>query len=71
MTGHTEAIYAMEFSPDGRFLASGGEDQTVRLWGMDADEAIQRICATTANTLTPAKWKQYVSPDLAYHPPCP
>jgi hypothetical protein len=37
----------------------------------DVDQAIQRICATTTNTLTPAKWDQDVSPDLAYHPPCP
>jgi hypothetical protein len=52
-------------------LTSGSLDQTVRLWGMNVDQAIQRICATTANTLTPAKWEQYVSPDLPYRPPCP
>jgi len=38
---------------------------------MDAARAIQRIRATTANTLTPEKWAQYVSPDMAYDPPCP
>jgi hypothetical protein len=42
----------------------------VRLWGLNVDQAIQRICATTMNILTPAKWDQYVSPDLLYHPPC-
>ena len=46
-------------------------DQTVRLWGMDVDHAIQRICATTTNNLTPVTWQQDVSPDLPYHPPCP
>jgi hypothetical protein len=39
-------------------LASGSDDQTVRLWRMNIDQAIQRICATTRNTLTPAKWEQ-------------
>jgi hypothetical protein len=38
---------------------------------MNVDQAIRRICATTANTLTREKWKQYVSPDLPYRPPCP
>jgi hypothetical protein len=38
---------------------------------MNVDQAIQRICATTSNTLTPEKWAQYVSPDLPYRPPCP
>jgi hypothetical protein len=37
---------------------------------MNVDQAIQRICATTTNTLTPMKWKQYISADLPYHPPC-
>jgi WD40 repeat protein len=32
LTGHTGAINAIAYSPDGKFVLSGGEDQTLKLW---------------------------------------
>ncbi len=70
LTGHTGTVRAVAFSPNGHTLATGSDDHTARLWEMNVDQAIQRICATTTNTLTPETWAQYVSQDLPYHPPC-
>jgi eukaryotic-like serine/threonine-protein kinase len=42
LTGHLMTVYPLVYSPDGRWIASGSWDRTVRLW----DAATGELCAT-------------------------
>ncbi|MBO0872131.1 MAG: hypothetical protein J2P19_01940 [Pseudonocardia sp.] len=69
LTGQTDPVYAVAFNPDGR-LASTGRDRTIWIWDLNVDHAIQRICATTSNILTPEIWRRFISSDQEYRYHC-
>lgn len=42
-TGHSDAVRAVAFSPDGRLLATGSVDKTVKIWTADTGEEIRTL----------------------------
>ncbi len=36
-------VFALAFSPDGRLLASGGDDMIVRLWNVQTGSQVQNL----------------------------
>jgi WD40 repeat protein len=41
LTGHTDAVRAVAVAPDGSWLATSGDGDTVRVW--DATDGVQRV----------------------------
>jgi WD40 repeat protein len=47
LTGHTNWVWSVAFSPDGKTLVSGSCDQTVRLWDICTGRCIRSLTGHT------------------------
>src|SRR6266542_2079306 len=57
-TGHTRSAIAVAFSPDNRWLASGGKDNVVKIWDLATGNVLRTLYGHTKNVNALA-----VSPD--------
>lgn len=70
LTGHTNVVESAAFIPPrGLVLASGSDDQTIRLWNLNISSAVNRICDAAAGNLTARHWSAYIA-QVPYRPTC-
>jgi len=43
LKGHEKDVYTVAFSPDDKFLASGGKDETIKLWDVNSGKLIKTL----------------------------
>lgn len=65
----SEFALSVAFSPDRDFLAASSANGVTLLWDRNVNDAIKRICESTAGAMSQSLWNTYVRP-LPYSPPC-
>jgi WD40 repeat protein len=51
----------LDFSLDGRTLATSSYDGTIRLWDVGhPDDVLSALCRQVRRSLTPAEWARYI-----------
>ena len=66
----TGYLRSAAFSPDGRYLLTGYDENAAALWLWRSDDLRDQACARIALNLSPDEWKRYL-PKQPYHQTCP
>ncbi|WP_405489412.1 NACHT and WD repeat domain-containing protein [Nocardia sp. NBC_00511] len=70
LTDSGDDITTAAFLPGTHTLVGVGIHGAIRIWDLDEQHAIDRVCAVTGAHWTEDLWHHYL-PQLPYNPPCP
>jgi WD40 repeat protein len=49
LEGHKDSVMSMAFSPDFKFLATGGSDHSIFIWSMSDYSVVKKLTTDSGN----------------------
>ena len=43
LTGHSDSVFSVAYSPDGKHIVSGSGDRTVKIWDAQSEEEVRVV----------------------------
>lgn len=51
-TGHTDGVKSIVYSPNEKYIATGGYDKTIRIWDVETGKEIRKFCGHTSSVMS-------------------
>ena len=67
---HDDDVYAVTFSPDGKYLATASRDNTARIWLWKPEDMINEACSRLYRNFKQEEWGIYMYEET-YRKTCP
>lgn len=59
VTGHADLVWSVAYAPDGCYVATASDDGTARIWDVDYQAMVARLCGRLLRDLTPVEREQH------------
>eukprot|EP00158_Paraphelidium_tribonemae_P008057 Partr_v1_DN28451_c2_g1_i4_m42155 putative WD repeat domain 24 len=69
LSAHSGLVLAIDWHPDGRYLASGGRDKVIKFWDMSSDARKPIHAIQTISSLARIQWRPRSNASIVSSPP--
>ena len=68
---HSSWVWSADFSPDKKYVITGGGDRVLRVYPTLSKDMISEFCVNAQRNMSKKEWSRFVAEDIPYQITCP